>query len=39
LYGGALVVGRRAGRKTAIAFGPFLLAGAFVGLLIGAYAA
>jgi len=39
LYGGALVVGRRAGRKTAIAFGPFLIAGAFVGLLIGAYAA
>ncbi len=39
LYGGALVVVRRAGRKTAIAFGPFLIAGAFVGLLIGAYAA
>ncbi|MGW7527874.1 prepilin peptidase [Streptomyces sp. NPDC054783] len=39
LYGGALVVVRRAGRKTAIAFGPFLLAGAFAGLLIGAYAA
>ncbi|MFJ8197985.1 prepilin peptidase [Streptomyces sp. NPDC096152] len=39
LYGGALVVTRRAGRKSAIAFGPFLIAGAFVGLLIGAYAA
>ncbi|MFF4250951.1 prepilin peptidase [Streptomyces sp. NPDC001663] len=39
LYGGALVVVRRAGRKTAIAFGPFLISGAFVGLLIGAYAA
>ncbi|MGV4983103.1 prepilin peptidase [Streptomyces sp. NRAIS4] len=39
LYGGALVVVRRAGRKTAISFGPFLLAGAFAGLLIGAYAA
>ncbi|MFE9453609.1 prepilin peptidase [Streptomyces sp. NPDC006739] len=39
LYGGALVVVRRAGRKTAIPFGPFLLAGAFAGLLIGAYAA
>ena len=39
LYGGALVVARRAGRKTAIAFGPFLIAGAYVGLLIGAYAA
>lgn len=39
LYGGALVVVRRAGRKTAIAFGPFLIAGTFVGLLMGAYAA
>ncbi|MFE5921495.1 prepilin peptidase [Streptomyces sp. NPDC056468] len=39
LYGGALVVLRRAGRRTAIPFGPFLLGGALVGLLIGAYAA
>ncbi|WP_408990354.1 prepilin peptidase [Streptomyces shenzhenensis] len=39
LYGGALVVLRRAGRKTAIAFGPFLIAGAFAGLLVGAYTA
>ncbi|MFE7269323.1 prepilin peptidase [Streptomyces sp. NPDC057623] len=39
LYGWGLVILRRAGRKTAIPFGPFLLAGAFVGLLIGAYAA
>lgn len=39
LYGGALVVTRRAGRKSAIAFGPFLIAGAFLGLLLGAYAA
>ncbi|MFH9981281.1 prepilin peptidase [Streptomyces sp. NPDC017179] len=39
LYGGALVAVRRAGRKTAIAFGPFLVAGAFAGVLIGAYAA
>lgn len=39
LYGGALVVVRRAGRKTAIPFGPFLIVGAFLGLLIGAYAA
>ncbi|WP_189941367.1 prepilin peptidase [Streptomyces aurantiogriseus] len=39
LYGGALVVARKAGRGTTIPFGPFLLAGAFVGLLIGAYAA
>ncbi|MEU4036204.1 prepilin peptidase [Streptomyces collinus] len=39
LYGGALVVARRADRKTAIPFGPFLLAGTVAGLLIGAYAA
>ncbi|MGY0069058.1 prepilin peptidase [Streptomyces sp. QTS137] len=39
LYGGALVVARRAGRRTAIPFGPFLIAGAFAGLLIGAYTA
>ncbi|MFI2436823.1 prepilin peptidase [Streptomyces sp. NPDC018693] len=39
LYAGVLVLARRAGRGTAIAFGPFLLAGALVGLLAGAYAA
>ncbi|MGW1727403.1 prepilin peptidase [Streptomyces sp. NPDC002306] len=39
VYGGVLVVARGAGRKTSIAFGPFLIAGAFAGLLIGAYAA
>ena len=39
LYGLGLVVVRRAGRKTSMPFGPFLIAGAFVGLLIGAYAA
>ncbi|MFH8487924.1 prepilin peptidase [Streptomyces longisporoflavus] len=39
LYGGFLVVARRAGRKTAIPFGPFLIGGAFLGLLAGAYAA
>ncbi|MDN0193608.1 A24 family peptidase [Streptomyces sp. S.PNR 29] len=39
LYGGALVVARRAGRKTAIPFGPFLISGALLGLLVGAYAA
>ncbi|MFD0226169.1 prepilin peptidase [Streptomyces hirsutus] len=39
LYGGTLVVARRAGRGTAIPFGPFLIAGAFAGLLIGAYTA
>lgn len=39
LYGGALVVARKAGRRTAIPFGPFLITGAFVGVLIGAYTA
>ncbi|MDQ1017153.1 prepilin peptidase [Streptomyces afghaniensis] len=39
LYGGALVVARRAGRKTAIPFGPFLISGALLGLLAGAFAA
>ncbi|HZF88868.1 MAG TPA: A24 family peptidase [Streptomyces sp.] len=39
LYGGALVVVRRAGRGTAIAFGPFLLVGALLGVLSGAGAA
>ncbi|AXL90290.1 prepilin peptidase [Streptomyces sp. CB09001] len=39
LYGGALLVARRANRKTAIPFGPFLIAGAFLGVLAGAYAA
>ncbi|MEU1262813.1 A24 family peptidase [Streptomyces cellulosae] len=39
LYGGALVVARKAGRKTSIPFGPFLISGAFAGLLIGAYTA
>ncbi|MFD6432550.1 prepilin peptidase [Streptomyces venezuelae] len=39
LYGTALVVTRRASRKTAIPFGPFLIGGAFVGLLLGGYTA
>ncbi|SDC78334.1 prepilin peptidase [Streptomyces prasinopilosus] len=39
LYGGALVAVRRAGRGTAIPFGPFLIAGALAGLLVGAYTA
>ncbi|MER8224094.1 prepilin peptidase [Streptomyces sp. NPDC094143] len=39
LYGLALVVTRRATRKTAIPFGPFLITGALLGLLIGAYTA
>ncbi|MFJ5776557.1 prepilin peptidase [Streptomyces sp. NPDC093094] len=39
LYGGALVVARRADRRTAIPFGPFLIAGALLGVLAGAYTA
>lgn len=39
LYGAGLVVIRRAGRKSSIPFGPFLIAGAYAGLLVGAYAA
>ncbi|MFD1659312.1 prepilin peptidase [Streptomyces caeni] len=39
LYGLGLVVLRRAGRRTAIPFGPFLIAGALVGLLVGAHTA
>ncbi|MEU6681977.1 A24 family peptidase [Streptomyces sp. NPDC046832] len=39
LYGAALVLTRRATRKTAIPFGPFLIAGAYLGLLVGAYTA
>ncbi|MFD5267339.1 prepilin peptidase [Streptomyces sp. NPDC058335] len=39
LYGGALLLTRRAGRKTAIPFGPFLIAGVYAGVLMGAYAA
>lgn len=39
LYGGVLVLVGKAGRRTAIPFGPFLIAGAYAGLLIGAYTA
>ncbi|MGW0149626.1 prepilin peptidase [Streptomyces sp. NPDC003333] len=39
LYGWGLVALRRAGRTSAIPFGPFLLGGALAGVLIGAYAA
>ncbi|MFE9675792.1 prepilin peptidase [Streptomyces sp. NPDC006259] len=39
LYGGLLLLARRAGRKTAIPFGPFLIAGVYAGVLMGAYAA
>ncbi|MEU0373174.1 A24 family peptidase [Streptomyces sp. NPDC006283] len=36
LYGVVLLLLRRAGRKTAIPFGPFMITGAFLGLLLGA---
>jgi leader peptidase (prepilin peptidase)/N-methyltransferase len=39
LYRGVRGVTRRAGQGTANPFGPFLLAGAFLGLLVGAYTA
>jgi leader peptidase (prepilin peptidase) / N-methyltransferase len=39
LYGLGLLVTRRAGRGTQIAFGPFLIGGAFLGLLVGAFTA
>ncbi|WP_329455891.1 A24 family peptidase [Streptomyces sp. NBC_01497] len=39
LYGLGLMLLRRAGRKTAIPFGPFMIAGAFAGLLAGGLAA
>ncbi|OXS31860.1 prepilin peptidase [Streptomyces sp. XY006] len=39
LYGLTLILTRRATRKTAIPFGPFLITGALLGLLTGAYAA
>lgn len=39
LSGTALVLVGKAGRKSAIPFGPFLIAGAYAGLLIGAYTA
>ncbi|MFE9662072.1 prepilin peptidase [Streptomyces sp. NPDC005955] len=39
LYGAVLVVRRRATRRTAIPFGPFLLGGALVGVLLGGYGA
>ncbi|MFC9862409.1 MULTISPECIES: prepilin peptidase [unclassified Streptomyces] len=38
-YGLGLVILRRAGRRTGIPFGPFMIAGALVGLLLGALAA
>ncbi|MEE1741782.1 A24 family peptidase [Streptomyces sp. BE147] len=39
VYGLALVILRRAGRRTGIPFGPFMIAGALTGLLLGALAA
>ncbi|MGX2996632.1 prepilin peptidase [Streptomyces sp. JNUCC 64] len=39
LYGAALVLRRRATRRTAIPFGPFLLTGALLGVLLGGYGA
>ncbi|MEU0301913.1 A24 family peptidase [Streptomyces sp. NPDC006175] len=39
LYGAGLMVVRRAGRKTGIPFGPFMIAGALTGLLFGGLAA
>ncbi|MFJ4518478.1 prepilin peptidase [Streptomyces sp. NPDC088816] len=38
-YGLGLVVLRRAGRKSAIALGPFMLGGALTGVLLGAFTA
>lgn len=35
VFGLALILGRRATRKTAIPFGPWLLAGAWIGILFG----
>ncbi|WP_030184268.1 prepilin peptidase [Streptomyces sp. NRRL S-813] len=37
-YGLGLVVLRRAGRKSAMPLGPFMIGGAFTGLLLGAFA-
>ncbi|MFJ8883373.1 prepilin peptidase [Streptomyces sp. NPDC102402] len=39
LYGAGLMLARRAGRRTGIPFGPFMIAGALVGLLFGGLAA
>ncbi|NGN70214.1 prepilin peptidase, partial [Streptomyces sp. A7024] len=35
LYGLGLVLARKGGRKTALPFGPFMVAGAFAGVLLG----
>ncbi|MFD9567829.1 prepilin peptidase [Streptomyces sp. NPDC059994] len=38
-YGLGLILARRAGRRAAIPFGPFMIGGAYVGLLLGGLAA
>ncbi|MGX5186050.1 hypothetical protein ACWKT5_25450 [Streptomyces avermitilis] len=38
LYGIALILAGRTGRKSRIAFGPFLIARTFTGMLLGTYA-
>ncbi|WP_244604214.1 prepilin peptidase [Microbacterium oleivorans] len=35
VYGALLIATRRAGRRTAVAFGPWMLLGAWVGILVG----
>jgi leader peptidase (prepilin peptidase)/N-methyltransferase len=37
-FGVGLILARRAGRKTSIPFGSFLLAGAFIGILVSSRA-
>ncbi|MFJ1915034.1 prepilin peptidase [Streptomyces sp. NPDC088147] len=39
LYGFGLILLRRAGRKSAFPFGPFMIVGALIGILLGALAA
>ncbi|MCX5204499.1 A24 family peptidase [Streptomyces sp. NBC_00237] len=39
LYGLGLMLARRGGRKTAIPFGPFMIAGAWAGVVVGALGA
>ncbi|GAA2291861.1 A24 family peptidase [Streptomyces kunmingensis] len=39
LYAGVLIVFRRAGRRSEVPFGPFMIVGACVGVLLGALAA
>lgn len=39
VYGFGLVLLRKAGRSSAIPFGPFMLAGGLLGLLLGAFTA